>query len=85
MVQLLADESVDGAVVAALRQAGYSVTYVAEMAAGVLDSTVLEMANQSGGLLLTADTNFGELVFHKKQIHTGVVLLRRAGCRRPTE
>ncbi|MCE2425081.1 MAG: DUF5615 family PIN-like protein [Pseudomonadales bacterium] len=40
---------------------------------------MLYRANQSGALLVTADRDFGELVFRLGRIHAGVVLIRLAG------
>lgn len=40
---LVADESVDGPIVRALRVAGHSIEYVAELDAGVLDAAVLAL------------------------------------------
>jgi hypothetical protein len=40
---------------------------------------VLDQANASGAWLLTADKDFGELVFRQGRVHAGVVLLRLAG------
>ena len=77
---LLADESVDRKVVSRLRQDGHEVLYVAELEPGITDDTVLERANERSALLLTADKDFGELVFREGRLTTnGVVLLRLAG------
>ena len=38
-----------------------------------------DRANRSGALLVTADRDFGELVFRLGRIHAGVVLIRLAG------
>ena len=62
-----------------MREAGHTVLYTAEAAAGLTDSEVLELANRQDALLLTADKDFGELVFRLGQVHTGVVLLRLMG------
>jgi predicted nuclease of predicted toxin-antitoxin system len=78
-MNLLADESVDRQIVERLRQDGHSVLYIAEMASGVSDDVVLERANQKGAVLITADKDFGELVYRQGRIHAGVVLLRLAG------
>lgn len=40
---------------------------------------VLELANRARALLITADKDFGELVFRQRRISQGVVLLRLAG------
>ena len=78
-MNLLADEGVDGQIVAQLRLDGHDVLYVAEMNPGIDDDVVLERANSSGSLLLTQDKDFGELVFRQRLVHYGVVLIRLAG------
>jgi predicted nuclease of predicted toxin-antitoxin system len=47
---------------------------VAEMDTGISDDVVLDLANQEGSLLLTADKDFGELVFRQHRLMTGVGL-----------
>jgi predicted nuclease of predicted toxin-antitoxin system len=62
-VNLVADEGVDRAVVDRLRQDGHDVVYVAELFPSVGDEEVLRRANAGSAVLLTADKDFGELVF----------------------
>ena len=62
-----------------LRQDGHRVTYVAEMKPGISDDEVLESANREQALLLTADRDFGELVFRQGRVHSGVILVRLSG------
>ena len=78
-MNFLADESVDRQIVDRLRQDGHSVVYVAETDPGIDDKIVLNVGNQQGALLLTADKDFGELVFRQRLISKGVVLVRLAG------
>lgn len=78
-MKLLADEGVDRPVVEQLRLAGHQVFYVAEMAPGISDDRVLDLANEQNALLITADKDFGELVFRLGRIHAGAILLRLAG------
>lgn len=78
-MNILADESVDKPVVEALRGKDYIVGYVAEMAPGISDDVVLHLANRENALLLTADKDFGELVFRLRRLSSGVVLIRLAG------
>jgi len=47
--------------------------YVAELDPGIDDDAMLCRANQSGALPVTADGDFGELVFRLGRIHAGVV------------
>ncbi len=78
-MNFVADESVEGQVVATLRREGHSVDYVAEMDPGITDDRVLQMANSRDALLLTVDKDFGELVFRLGRIHPGVILVRLGG------
>jgi predicted nuclease of predicted toxin-antitoxin system len=77
-VRWLADECVAGPVVARLREAGYDVTYMAELAPSTIDPDVIALAHQEGRLLLTEDKDFGELVFRLKRPVSGLILLRIA-------
>ena len=78
-MNFLADENVDRPIVDLIRANGHFVTAVAEMASGISDDAVLQMANANGAMLLTADKDFGELVFRQRQLMAGVVLIRLAG------
>jgi predicted nuclease of predicted toxin-antitoxin system len=78
-MNLLADESIDLPIVAHLRQLGHRVWYVAEMNPGLSDEAVLQLAQDEQALLLTADKDFGELVFRWRQVSSGVILVRLAG------
>jgi predicted nuclease of predicted toxin-antitoxin system len=78
-LKLLADESVDCEIVDRLRQDGHTIIYVAEAMPGAVDEQVLNRANQEPAVLVTADKDFGELVFRQKLASHGVVLLRLAG------
>jgi predicted nuclease of predicted toxin-antitoxin system len=72
-MNFLADESVDRPIVERLRQEGHQVSYIAELGPGMSDDAVLNLANQQTALLLTADKDFGEMVF-RQRLHThGVV------------
>ncbi len=78
-MNLLADESVDLPIITRLRADGLEVLSIAEVAPSITDDVVLDRANQQGALLLTADKDFGELVFRQRRITQGVVLIRLAG------
>jgi predicted nuclease of predicted toxin-antitoxin system len=78
-MKFVADENIDHQIVDRLRQDGHTVMSVAEMDPGISDDVVLDLANQEGSLLLTADKDFGELVFRQHRLMTGVVLIRLAG------
>ena len=76
---LLADEGVDRQIVERLRLDGHLVAYVAEMSPGITDEIVLLESRVSGSVLITADKDFGELVFRWRQASTGVLLIRLSG------
>ena len=78
-MNLLADEGVDRQIVALLRQDGHDVLYVAELEPGVDDNRVFDEANRINALLITADKDFGEMVFRQGSVRAGVLLLRLAG------
>lgn len=78
-MKFAADEGVDHQIVERLRQVGHTVWYVAEMDPGTSDQEVLGLANREGAVLLTADKDFGEMVYRQHLVHPGVILLRLAG------
>jgi len=84
-VNLLADENIKQAIVKRLRLDGHVVWYVVEMEPGVSDDVVLDLANREGALLLTADKDFGELVFRLGRVASGVILVRLTGLSDPSK
>ena len=78
-MNFVADEGVDCGIVERLGQDGHRVWYVAEMAPAITDDAVLGMANREAALLLTADKDFGEMVFRQHRFTGGIVLVRLAG------
>jgi hypothetical protein len=76
-MRFLADESMPGPAVAALRAHGHDVLWVRESKPGASDAVVLELAQRDRRVLVTADTDFGELAFHSGlPAECGVVLVR---------
>lgn len=78
-MNLLADESVDRQIVERLRQDKHAVLYIAEMEPSIPDDVVLKRANEVSALLVTADKDFGELVFREARLISGGVVLIRLG------
>lgn len=74
-MDLLADESCAGPVIRALREAGYNVVAIAEIAKGSTDEHVLELALNEKRVLITEDRDFGELVYARGRPSAGVILL----------
>lgn len=75
-MRLLTDENIGLEVVNHLRQLGHDVKSVTEISPGLSDIKVLKLAHKESRLLITSDTDFGELIYHQKQPHSGVILLR---------
>jgi len=78
-VNFLADENIDRQIVEQLRQDGLAVLSVAELDPGIFDDDVLSRAQDEAMILLTADRDFGELIFRRKLHSHGIVLIRLAG------
>jgi predicted nuclease of predicted toxin-antitoxin system len=76
-VRLLADENVPGPVVAALRGRGHDVFWARESLPGADDAVILEIAQREQRVVVTSDTDFGELAFRSGlPASCGVVLIR---------
>ena len=78
-MKIVADENVDQQIVDRLRADGHEVLFVAELDPGIDDEAVLLRSRQTNAILLTADKDFGELVFRLRLVHAGILLIRLAG------
>ena len=76
-MRFLADENMPGPAVAALRASGHDVLWIRESTPGASDAVVLELAQRDRRVLVTADTDFGELAFRSGlPAQCGIVLIR---------
>lgn len=78
---ILADESVDLPIIKSLRNHSFDVLAICEERPSISDDEVLKLANAGNRILLTADKDFGELVFRLNSAHAGVVLIRLSGMK----
>ncbi len=78
-MSFVADESVDQQIIERLRDEGHAVWYIVEASPGASDEDVLEFAKHKGAILLTADKDFGEMVFRQRRVTEGVIFIRLAG------
>lgn len=77
MIKILADENIPLLMVRQLEEKGYNIKYVSTENAGISDEDVIELANAEERILITFDSDFGDLIFKKKKvIKTGVIFLR---------
>jgi predicted nuclease of predicted toxin-antitoxin system len=78
-MKFLADENIDKSIVEHLRRQGHIILYVSEMKSSISDDEIIKQANQENAILLTADKDFGELVFRQNRVVYGVILIRLVG------
>ena len=75
----VADENIPRLLIAELWRHGFDVISISETRPRLPDAAVLSEALARGAVVLTADNDFGDLVFHQGSATTGVVLLRLHG------
>ncbi|HRI58528.1 MAG TPA: DUF5615 family PIN-like protein [Saprospiraceae bacterium] len=73
---ILADESVDFAIIEALRAAGFEVQAIVEDSPGWPDVQVLAHAFDLPAFLITEDKDFGELTYRLRKPSRGILLVR---------
>jgi len=73
---LLADENVHTSIIDRLRRSGYTVISIRETMGGASDREVLQKATAIPAILVTEDSDFGELVFAHGIPAIGVIYLR---------
>lgn len=78
-MNFVADESVERPVSLALERLGHEVWDICTHASGVSDREVLTLTRQRNAILLTADKDFGDLVYIELEEVRGVVLFRLQG------
>jgi len=78
-MKLVADENIDYPIIVRLRSQGFEVQAIADLAVGAPDEQVLARSVAEAGVLLTADKDFGDLVFRQRLVTHGVVLVRISG------
>lgn len=78
-MKILADENVEREFIEALREASFDVVSVRESYIGFADDEILRVAEEENAVILTYDTDFGELVFRYSLKSRGVILLRLSG------
>lgn len=83
-MRLCANENVPGDCVAELRRRGHDVLWVLESAPGSSDDAVLTMALREARLLLTFDTDFGDLVYRRGAMASCGIVLFRMRMRSPS-
>lgn len=76
-MRFIANENIPGPVVQALRDRAHDVVWVKEWMPGTDDRAVLALAQAEQRVVLTSDTDFGELAFRSRlPAECGVILIR---------
>ena len=74
---ILLDEGANRQLIPGLRAQGLDVTVVSfDYPAGIDDRRILEIAHRENRIVITNDTDFGDLVVCQGLPHAGVILLR---------
>jgi predicted nuclease of predicted toxin-antitoxin system len=77
-LQFIVDESVDKTIVDRLKE-NYDVIYIDGPLKGSDDDMILRLTEEQNRILITADKDFGEMVFLSNRLHAGIILCRLHG------
>ncbi len=84
-MRFLVDESFPARLAAFLKTQGHDVTRVgSDLPHGMPDEDVLATASNETRILITDDTDFGELIHRRGLAHAGVILFRLGYAPLPT-
>lgn len=85
-MKFLFDQSADFRLIPHLRQLGHDVAAVSRnYPPGLPDEAVLTVARKERRILIVADRDFGELIFHQGLVHAGVIFFRLPGAKLQTK
>jgi predicted nuclease of predicted toxin-antitoxin system len=85
-MKFLFDQSADFRLIPHLRQLGHDVQAVSRnYPPGLPDEDVLKIAREEQRILVVADRDFGELIFHQGLSHAGVIFFRLPGAKLQTK
>jgi predicted nuclease of predicted toxin-antitoxin system len=80
-MKFLFDQSADFRLMPHLRQLGHDVAAVSRhYPSGLADADVLAIAREERRILVVADRDFGELIFHQQLVHAGIIFFRLPGA-----
>ncbi len=80
-MNVLVDVSAGAAIAATIRGLGHDTAFVRDRDPRMPDADILDWAVSESRLVVTMDTDFGELVYRSGQAHAGVLLLRLESAR----
>ncbi|MHA1134942.1 MAG: DUF5615 family PIN-like protein [Candidatus Thorarchaeota archaeon] len=74
-MKLLADECIEKSIIKHLKNNGFEISSIAELMPGTSDNSIIKFAKENKSVLLTADKDFGELVFRQGKLTHGIILI----------
>jgi predicted nuclease of predicted toxin-antitoxin system len=85
-MKFLFDQSADFRLIPHLRELGHDVEVISRnYPPGLADADVLAIARVERRVLVVADRDFGELIFHQGLVHAGVMFFRLPGAQLHTK
>lgn len=75
-IKFLADEGFSFPITSLLREMGYDVTWIGDIASGADDTEIFEISREDGRIILTEDKDFGEWAIRFGYKTSGIILLR---------
>lgn len=75
-MQFLIDECVGSTMSDWLKSEGFATFSVFDQLRGASDNEILEKCFSDNYILITADKDFGDMVFREQKQHKGIVLIR---------
>jgi predicted nuclease of predicted toxin-antitoxin system len=85
-MKFLFDQSADFRLIDHLRSLGHDVTAVSRnYPHSLADEDVLAIATQEQRVLVVADRDFGELIYHQGLAHAGILFFRLPGAQQQTK
>lgn len=82
LLRFLVDANVGIAVAVSLRDSGHDAVFTGDLDWRMPDADILSLGHAEQRIIVTMDTDFGELVYHSRRPHAGVLLLRMPGATR---
>jgi predicted nuclease of predicted toxin-antitoxin system len=80
-MKFLFDQSADFRLIPYLQRLGHDVTAISrDYPHSLADEDVLAIARKEKRILVVADRDFGELIFHQRHVHSGVIFFRLPGA-----
>ena len=75
-MKLLADENFPFASFKYLLSCGYDIEHISEVGSGISDESITVISEEQERIILTFDSDFGELIYKEGQLPYGVIYFR---------